>query len=166
MMIRLTLATLIILTTGCTYFEQADDRRAVEKACGVDMLKDPTLEQLYCMEEVGKSYPNYQSLAHKIEEKKKQESQTAKAQLEACKITETTDKGGIIEAPRTHPIPMIKEKARQHCEQQNLAKFRILNIQVVKKMMTKTTEAKDEADMKKTAQPVEVYVQKAEFECS
>lgn len=163
---RFSLIALFIFLSGCTYFEQADDRRHVEKACGVDMLRDPNLEQLYCMEEVGKSYPNYKSLAHKIEEKKKQQAGTMDAQLEACKLIESTAKGGVIEAPRTHPIPILKEKARRYCGQKNLEKFRILNIQVIKKSLDDPSETPSEDGPKKVSDSVETYVQKAEFECS
>ena len=166
MLFRYSLFAIVMILTGCTYFQQADDRRAVEKACGVDMLRDPTLKQLYCMEEVGKSYPNYQSLAHKIEEKKKEEANGMKSQLEACELIDLTDTGGVVEAPRTHPIPIIKEKARRYCEKQNLTKFQITNIQVVKKVMPQSTEANTKTDFEEPPKHTEVYIQKAQFECS
>lgn len=165
MFIRIVIvAATLLASSACSVLNQADDRRAAERACGVDMLKDPTLEQLYCMEEKGKDMPNYQSLAHKIEEKKRQESDSFEAKVNVCKVTDLNSSGGTIEAPRTHPIPFIKEQARRHCEKQNLNKFRILNIQVVKKPVDISTEAVNTSG-EKPKEPQETWVQQAKFEC-
>lgn len=143
--------TFSFFTAGCAIFRTADTRRVVERECGVELLKEPTLAQLYCMEEKGKSYPDYESLSDKIAAAKKREANGYEASLEMIKVTK---KGAVqnelisgnVRAPKSVAVSLVKEKVRRFCKSKNRSEFRIFDIKI-------------ELDS------AQQYIQIAQFEC-
>jgi hypothetical protein len=157
------------LLTACSLFEKADARRAAERACNVDPLKDPNLEQLYCMEEKGKGIPNYASLADKIEKKKVESALEFQKSVDVCEVKDLKEDKkvitGTIVAPRTHPVAFLNEKATQVCKEKQLPQARILEIKIVPQQ-AKAGEPDSSCCAMAAAKAKEVmYMQEAQFEC-